>query len=334
MGDILHALPAVTALRMAHPGWVIDWVVEPKWQALLAAPQSAGRDTGSPSALQPIVDRLHLASTKEWRHRPLSGQTLLEIRALRRALRAGEYDTVLDLQGAVRSAVVSRMAGSRRLIGEAIPRERAARWLFHELVPTRGAHVIEQDVELASAVAGDELEAAQPWLPVDPAAESWADAIFDAKAGQHAVLINPGAGWGAKRWPVERYASVAEGLMSRGFRILVNAGPGEETLAEVLVKQTGGAATPLACSLGQLIALTRRISAGRGGGYGPAAPGLRPGQAGGGHLRPHRPEPQRAIWEPFQGVAQRREPPGPHPPRSAGGGIAHHTAGRRAAGSR
>ncbi|MEI9968090.1 MAG: hypothetical protein WDM87_05490 [Terracidiphilus sp.] len=37
MGDILHALPAVTALRLAHPDWQIGWVVEPRWQALLKA---------------------------------------------------------------------------------------------------------------------------------------------------------------------------------------------------------------------------------------------------------------------------------------------------------
>ena len=48
-----------------------------------------------------------------------------------------------------------------------------------------------------------------------------------------AVLINPGAGWGAKCWPAERYAEVAQGLIARGCRVLVNAGPGEETLAEV-----------------------------------------------------------------------------------------------------
>ena len=37
MGDILHALPGVTALRMAHPEWRIDWVVDPRWRALLEA---------------------------------------------------------------------------------------------------------------------------------------------------------------------------------------------------------------------------------------------------------------------------------------------------------
>jgi len=255
MGDILHALPAVTALRMAHPEWVIDWVVEPRWRALLAVEDSIGRGPA-----QPLIDRLHLASTKDWRRAPMSLKTFHEIKALRRALRAGGYDAVLDLQGAVRSAVVGRLAGCRRLIGEAEPRERIARWLFTERVATRGAHVIEQDVELASAVAGDALAPAAPWLPVDATAEAWADKLLPLSANQPAVLINPGAGWGAKRWPAERYAEVVNGLAGRGLRMLVNAGPGEEALADAIVQGSGGTATQLTCSVAQLIALTRRIA--------------------------------------------------------------------------
>jgi heptosyltransferase I len=260
MGDILHALPAVTALRRAHPHWVIDWVVEPKWRALLAASDSTGRNMGESSTAQPVVDRLHPAPTRDWRRNPLSGKTLHEIKTLRNALRAGNYDTVLDLQGAIRSAVVCRLSGCRRVIGEAEPRERAARLLFTERVATRGEHVIEQDVELASAVAGDELVPGLPWLPVDSAAETWADGILPPASGELAVLINPGAGWGAKCWPVERYASVAKELIGRGCRVLVNAGPGEAALADTIMQQTGGAATPFSGSLDQLIALTRRIS--------------------------------------------------------------------------
>ena len=263
MGDILHALPAVTALRQAHPGWVIDWVVEPCWRALLATDGSTGRGPA-----QPVVDRLHFASTKAWRKAPLSPQTLSEIKRLRWDLRAGSYDVVIDLQGALRSAVVGRMAGSRRRIGEAAPREQAASWLFTERVPTFGAHVIEQDVELASAIAGDDLKPVQPWLPVDPAAEAWADKLFSAST-QPAALINPGAGWGAKRWPVERYAAVAQGLIDRGLRVLVNAGPGEEPLAEAIVQATGSAATALLGSLSQLIAATRRVSLTIAGDTGP-----------------------------------------------------------------
>jgi heptosyltransferase-1 len=284
MGDILHALPAITALRQAHPSWIIDWVVDPCWQSLLSAENASPQETEfcpmdgaaiappfqSPrSPAQPVVDHLHFAPTKAWRKAPFSRQTIHEIRGLRSSLRAGGYNVVLDLQGAIRSAVVARLADCRRLIGEAEPRERAARWLFTELVTTHGAHVIEQDVELASAIAGDPLTPVAPWLPVDPAAEAWADKILPATTDLPAVLISPGAGWGAKRWPAERYAAVAQALIERGCRVLVNCGPGEEPLAEVIVQSTGGAATPLNCSLAQLIALTRRVAMEIAGDTGP-----------------------------------------------------------------
>ncbi|MGA2352454.1 MAG: glycosyltransferase family 9 protein [Terracidiphilus sp.] len=268
MGDILHALPAVTALRLAHPEWVIDWVVEPRWRALLAAEGSTVPRAG-PNSAQPLIDHLHFAPTKAWRKAPFGRQTFNEFMALRATLRAGEYDAVIDLQGAIRSALVARLAGCKRRIGEGEPRERAARWLFSERVATHGVHVIEQDLDLVSAIAGDVLKPILPWLPVDPVAEAWADGILPRAVSQPAVLINPGAGWGAKRWPVERYATVAQGLIERGCRVLVNAGPGEETLADMIVGKTDGAATPVVCSLAQLIALTRRTALAVAGDTGP-----------------------------------------------------------------
>jgi heptosyltransferase-1 len=255
MGDILHALPAVTALRLAHPNWIIDWVVEPGWRGLLAAPGSTGRGSA-----QPVVDRLHFAPTKKWREVPLRRETVGEVQALRSQLRSVGYDAVIDLQGGLRSAVVARMAGCPRVIGEDAPRETAARWLFSERITTHGAHVIEQDVELASAIAGDTLTPVTPMLPIDPAAEAWCDALLASSGTRPVALINPGAGWGAKVWPVERYAAVARGLIERGFRVLVNAGPREEMMADVIVKGTSGASIPLSTTLDQLIAVTRRTA--------------------------------------------------------------------------
>ena len=269
MGDILHALPGVTALRMAHPEWVIDWVVEPMWSALLTARPGTLRDTHKPSPLQPLVDRIHFASTRQWRHNLLASETLREIGALRRALKQEQYDAVIDFQGAVRSAAIARMAQSRRYIGEARPREFAAKLLFNEHVATRGVHVIEQDMELAEAVAGDDLRPVLPKLPFDPEAEIWADKLMAQGESGPAVLINPGAGWGAKRWPVERYADVARALLNRGCRVFVNAGPGEVMLAETVVKRTGGGATSLLCSVEQLIAIVRRVSLAIAGDTGP-----------------------------------------------------------------
>jgi heptosyltransferase I len=279
MGDILHALPAITALRRAHPAWQMGWVVEPRWQALLKAGTEGTRDQGNEKQAtgnrdqgsgigterareMPVVDRLHFAAMRDWKRHPLAGKTIAEIKSLRGELRAAGYDAVLDLQGAIRSAAIARLAGCSRMIGEAHPREWGAHLLFTERVETRGAHVIEQDIELASAIVADELLVAEPILPFDEDAEQWCFAQLRRASGNAAprpvALITPGAGWGAKRWPPERYASVAQGLAERGFRVLVNAGPGEEALAAPIVAT--GAATALSPTLAQLIALTRRMS--------------------------------------------------------------------------
>ena len=267
MGDVLHALPAVTALRHAHPQWTIDWVIEPTWRHLLTAANGHTVEPLSPE--QPLVDRLVIAPVKSWARSPLSRATRREISALRKDLKQGEYDAVLDLQGAVRSALIGRAAAPPRLVGESSPREWAARWLFSERVVTRGRHVIEQDVELAAAVTGDPVPLAQPLLPVDPVAEAWCDELFAPFAGRPVALLNPGAGWGAKRWPPERYGAVARDLARQGFRVLINAGPGEIALASEIAIHSGGTGAPVICSLPQLIALTRRVALAIGGDTGP-----------------------------------------------------------------
>lgn len=273
MGDILHALPAVTALRVKHPAWTIDWVVEPRWRSLLSANVDSDKIPATQfphrDPAQPLVDRIYSAPVKDWGRRPLSAATVRDIKALRKALKDGCYSAVLDFQGAVRSAAIGRMAASSRVIGEARPREFAAKWLFTERVDVRGAHVIEQDLELAAAVAGDAIEFTEPWLPVSAAAEAWADRVLPKSPGRPAALITPGAGWGAKRWPVERYAGVAAGLVERGFHVLVNAGPGEEPLADPIVRATNGGAVPVLCTLDQLIAMTRRVALAIAGDTGP-----------------------------------------------------------------
>lgn len=258
MGDILHALPAVTALRSAHPEWFIGWAVEPRWRALLALESSESRTPGTDG--MPLVDRLHFVNAKQWARSPLTPETLRDIRRVRRELRAARYDVFVDLQGAVRSAVIGRWARPVRVIGEDQPREWGARWLFGERVKTKGRHVIEQAVEVANAIAGENLPTIPAVLPRDEAAEAWCDRVLNNHGGNQTVIINPGAGWGAKRWPAERYGEVAKSLANMGCRVIVNAGPEEAELARELALASGNTVMPLNPTLDQLIALTRRAS--------------------------------------------------------------------------
>ena len=273
MGDVLHALPAVTALRKAHPTWKIGWAVEPRWRPLLTSESSDAAPGGERNPARPVVDQIHMVPSKAWARKPFRRETREGLRGLWTELQAAEYDAVLDLQGAIRSAVVARLSSSRRVIGSAHPWEAPARLLYSERVETVGEHVIEQNVELASAVAGDLLTPTTPWLPTSAEAETWCDELPELRsatmAGKLVVLLHPGGGWGAKRWPAERYGALAEEFTLRGALVLINSAPGEESLAAEVVRTANGHGTVVECSLEQLMALTRRVSLVIGGDTGP-----------------------------------------------------------------
>ncbi len=217
----------------------------------------------------PLVDQVHLVNAKGWARRPLHPATMSALAGVRRELREARYDVCVDLQGAVRSALVGRSAGAARMIGEAEPREGAARWLFGERVATTGRHVIEQSTEVLSAIMGEVLPATPSLLPRDPATEAQVESLLGERMKAPFVVINPGAGWGAKRWPVERYGAVAAGLARLGYGVVVNASAEEAELARELVNASGGSAISAAPSLVELIELMRRSSLTIAGDTGP-----------------------------------------------------------------
>ncbi len=265
MGDVVHSMPAVAALREMHPEWEIRWAIEPVWRELLVA---AGCDEGGGArgAGMPLVDGWYRVPTKEWKRRPLAGTTIAEIKALRRVLGEERFDLCVDMQGAVRSAVVGRMARAR-MVGAAKPREAAAKWFYDEMVETPAVHVAEQGCELLGGAIGEVLRPAQVPFPVDGAAEVWCDGVV-AGLGRFVVMA-PAAGWGAKEWPAERYGAVAAALGRAGFGVVVNAVPGGDEVAEAMAAASEGFARAVPCSVGQMIALMRRASLVIGGDTGP-----------------------------------------------------------------
>jgi heptosyltransferase-1 len=128
--------------------------------------------------------------------------------------------------------------------------------------------VVEQGCELLGAAVGETLRPAKVMLPVDPAAEQWCDALL-ACAAERFAMIAPTAGWGAKRWPAERYGAVAAALARAGFRTLVNAESSQDDAGGKVVEASGGAATLVPCSVGQMIALVRRAGVVIAGDTGP-----------------------------------------------------------------
>jgi heptosyltransferase I len=267
MGDVIHAIPSIAALRRATPNLQIGWLVEERWSELLCAHPPERLQPRSEA--KPLVDWVHVSDFREWRKRLSSGLTRDDMRTSLREVRAMNYDIALDLQGAIRSAMAARLSGAKTRIGPAEPREGPARLFYTRSVAVQGTHVIEQALSLAAAVAGEDLIYEPPVFPQDPATESWADRFHSSIEWKPLAIVNPGAGWGAKCWPVESYGAVAKALAERGMAVMVNHGPQEEQLAKGVCDSSGGTVHAMKCSVGELIALTRRASLFVGGDTGP-----------------------------------------------------------------
>jgi heptosyltransferase-1 len=267
MGDVIHAMPAVTALRSALPDTRIGWLIEERWSELLCSHPSQYEAPRSP--LKPLADTVHLANFSNWKRSWFSHERWREALDCLRDVRRKRYAAVLDLQGAVRSALAARLAGAKLRIGSARAREAPAQFAYTLAVAPHGEHVIEQALSLASHVVGYPLTYTPPAFPCDPVHEDWAERFIAGVGGGPLAILNPGAGWGAKCWPAESFGRVARSLRDRGLQVLINHGPGEEELAEAVRQASGKTAHLLKCSVGELIAIMRHTRLFIGGDTGP-----------------------------------------------------------------
>ncbi|HEX6802129.1 MAG TPA: glycosyltransferase family 9 protein [Terriglobales bacterium] len=266
MGDVIHTLYAVSALRSAFPDMRIGWAIEERWTELLAG-NSADR-CGPRSPLRPVVDRVHPLNTKQWRRSLLSRTTWNELKTGFRGMREQNYVVAADFQGAIKSALVSQYAGAKLTVGMENAREGPARIFYSRRISTKGTHVIQQYHSLAEAIARTMLTPAKPVFPRDERAEqSIADKL--GESARNLVILNPGAGWGAKQWPAERFGHVAKALAHDGMIPVINSSPAEQDLALTVQRDSDGRAVPISCTIGELIALTRRASLCIGGDTGP-----------------------------------------------------------------
>jgi heptosyltransferase-1 len=263
IGDIVHALPALAAVRRALPRAEIAWVVERRSAEIL-------RDN-------PFINTLIEVDTKGLRRWPVSGETLPATRRQLRRLRASPFDLAIDFQGLLKSALIARLSGAPRRVGfaRAFLREPASRFLLTKTVDTPArTHVIRKNLALASGALGVRLptEADEFEFPIAVSREHEGEAAdLIQHVGQRFAILNPGGGWPTKLWDAERFGALADSLsLSFGLRSIVTYGPGEQESAErVAASSRTGAAVIAQPSLKGFFALARRAAVYVGGDTGP-----------------------------------------------------------------
>lgn len=251
LGDIVHTLPAVHALRSKFPGAQIDWLVEKKWRALLA---------GNPDVNEVIV---------------LDRSTWGGVSSCVRELRRRKYDCAIDFQGLYKSALLARLSGAPRRIGFALEflRESGAGWFYTESVWPTASHVVDLNLSIVQNLGVEKGEARFP-LSITDKAERAVRKQLEPQSVKRFFVMSPGGGWMSKCWPAEQYGHLHRLLVRlpafAGWRGVVNFGPGERELAET-VRAVAGEPAPLLLSpdLPQLVALLRGAEFFVGGDSGP-----------------------------------------------------------------
>jgi heptosyltransferase-1 len=237
LGDVIHALPAASALRDTFPAARIDWAVEPKWARLLE---------GNPDISEVIsVDRKSAGGI---------------VRTVGK-LRSAKYTCAIDFQALYKSAILADASGAARRVGfkSGYAREGLAVFFYTDRLNPCGPHKVDHNLTLVEHVGARKSYVRFP-LSIRPEDEERVASELKAHKLQEYFVLNPGGGWKSKCWPAERYGNLSRKLTERfGWRGVVSFGPGEEHLAQQVIKSAADS-PPVAISLGlgPLLPLLRR----------------------------------------------------------------------------
>jgi len=237
LGDVVHNLPVATDIAAALPGAHIDWVVE---EGYLALP-----------ALHGSVRRVIPVGVRRWRKNLLSAGTRAQIRAFLNGLREVRYDAVIDTQGLLKSALISRAArGKRYGLGWRASREPLFPFYDRTFDVPRALHAVERNRTLAARALGYTPPAAVDYaIRAEPREFSWLE------AAPYAVLVHATSAR-AKLWPEARWTALGQILRSDGVRCVLPWGIEDERERSVRLAATiPDAVTPPKLSIGEVASL-------------------------------------------------------------------------------
>ncbi|MBF0530783.1 MAG: lipopolysaccharide heptosyltransferase II [Deltaproteobacteria bacterium] len=218
IGDVVLSLPFLAALRHAYPQASISWVVEEAASDLLCG--------------HPDLDRVIIWRRKSWvraikqgRIRSAVKDFLTSLQAIRRE----HYDLVIDLQGLFKSGLIVYLSGGRRRLGFNRTRELSYLFINDRMPPYDiDRHALLRYLDVAGYL-GAFREKPEFHLPLNSSAAQVAGQLLSPSA-RLMVILNPGAKWPSKLWPLESWQELARLLTAQSNLQVVLTGAGDEVV--------------------------------------------------------------------------------------------------------
>ncbi len=238
LGDVIHALPALTDIQRQRPDVQVSWMVEESFAAL--------------PALHSGVHQVIPVATRRWRHHWLAAQTRGDLRRLRQQLIQARFDLSLDLQGLIKSALLGALAPTHHLgYDRASAREPLACWTYQETFAVPWSlHAVQRNRMLSAKALGYEPEA-EVCYGID--APSWY--AHWIPSSRYVVLLHA-TSRAEKEWPEPHWLQLGQELYERGIHAILPAGnPTEQARARRLAHAIPGAVAAPPLDLRQLAGL-------------------------------------------------------------------------------
>lgn len=224
IGDIVHTLPSLAAIRRAIPDAEISWAVEQRSAEILRS--------------IPLIDHLIEVDTRSLRGGKIIEEILLDAGKQLRGLRQFSYDISIDYQGLLKSAVVSKLSRSKKRVGFARSdlREPAARVFYSNTAPpiTGQVHVIRKNLALTAHVLGIDVPDSGFEFPITVEEEHRVEAkqLISRLGADRFAVLNPAGGWVTKLWHAEKFGLLADLIWNElKMPSVIATGPNESDLA-------------------------------------------------------------------------------------------------------
>lgn len=237
LGDIVHSLPFLHAVKKCYPRCGVHWVVAQGLHRFLEN--------------HPLIDKLWIFRKEEWKRLSRLPRTVGELASFAAGLRRERFDVSVDLSGLLRSGLITQAAGAAVRLGFAGADEGSPFFYTHKVHGSMKIHAIDRYLKIAEFMGCRVDEVVYPFAPFPEHPP-----ICDRLPDEYAVM-SPSAGKEANRWPAERFGELAARLPLPSVMI---SGPGDAHVVEKAVAASGGKGIDLAgqTSLAELVAIIRR----------------------------------------------------------------------------
>jgi heptosyltransferase-1 len=238
LGDIVHSLPFLNVLKDRFPTSEIHWVVAKGFECLLED--------------HPMIQRLWVINKDAWKNIKNAGDTLITLKHLFNNLKREQFDLVADLQGLLRSGIITAATGAPIRLGFEEAREGSRYFYTHRVEGGKDIHAVDRYLKIAKFLGCDTSTVFFPFpLSFSPSLATFNPLL----SGDYAVIV-PGARWKTKIWPAEHFAKLAAALPVKS--VIIGSRTDKDT-AETIISLSGGKARSLAgmTNLKELIEVMR-----------------------------------------------------------------------------